>query len=1458
MILTAWSAPALAQVTDHNATYDSGTGTWQNTGTSKYYTDQNNALSGTYTNTATGNVTASSAQPGGKGLQVDAFDNAGTTNADGDGADSSGIYVLQDFTNSKIITAGGQNGGVGIWLEHGSFTNQANGDLTAAGAAGSWGVYVQNADVTNSQYGKITANASGVGGRGLTVALGSYTNNGESIVSGDGSLSFGLEVKNGLVNTATGKITATGQNSGAGVFVHGGGLSNAAGGLITATGQAGSWGVYVAGGGVNNSGKYDVTGDGAGGVGSFVKGGFTNSGAGEVKAEGKSDGTGLAVDDGGFTNSAQVEATGGANSKGIDLAAGDFTNNEGGDVTAEATGAGGRGINVAAGKFINNGGLNAAGDGNIALGIYAHNGFTNQLKGVVDLTGKNGGSGLFVNSGGLSNAAGGEIKAKGEAGSWGVYVAGGGVDNSGKYEVTGDGVDGIGGYAQDGFTNTATGAVKAEGKNEGAGLVVENNGFTNSGQVTAIGGAKSNGIKLNNNGDFTNSGTVTATGAGATSNLNDGDGWGINLDSGDFINNAGGQVTATGDGVTGRGINVAAGSFTNSGRLKADGADAQGSMGVYAHAGFVNNATGVVEAGGTDDATGVFITSGGFINNGGQVTAAVNGGYGVYVGAGGFTNGADGQVTATAQNGGYALFINGDGFTNAGHYSSTGTSTISTYITAGGFTNKATGVMTAEGLGSAGAAGLQIVSGNFANESGGQVTAKANGGSWGIKLDAGGFTNESGGQVKAESTGGHAILSALAFDNKGELNITSTDSSTAAVSVGSGGFSNSGTIKASATDGDVIKVDAGDFVNTGKITSSLVSSTTSRNSIIVSTGDFKNQGVDSELSLTLSGSEGGNGLYVGKSFTNDGILNISTNGENGSSPQIGVWVHDGALTNNATGKVEIKALGGSTSLIVADAYDATNNGLMTIEADGTDSIGLALNAEKNFINSGELSLKSTNGGKALFIASTDGDSEFIAKTGSTLTLDGTGAGVYFDDANGGGVLNIENNAGLSIVSTALQGSSATVYVVAENVNSLTTVNEFDMNDTRYFSFSQNYNSVADRYEVTATRLAWASDSIGGQSGRFISDIESYLAANQGGISTGDPAWNWVELMDSVNNAANVKSFGQRVTREYSGQATGQSLYLITDASRAVTYRFIGEVSDGLEEKSAPAAVNAPAGGDESARTSVWFSPFYLSSNQSASGSALSSVDSDWWGFSLGASYAPRENFSFGGGFHFLKGDFDASHGFSADDTAWGLDLGFAANLGCGYYRPLLTGVVSHTIHDFEQARKAGGSTYRSDPKVKTTTIGLALSQDFYPTDSGAFILRPKVGLDWTRTDMDGYSEKGSGGFALSVDSEKYDSFRSQLGGAAVFKPSEAVNLELRAAWLHEFGDRSPVLTSKAKFVPGLNLYVPRADNSRDSAAVGASADIQVGEGLALSFDYDGILGDNLDTHQFTGGIKFSF
>lgn len=113
----------------------------------------------------------------------------------------------------------------------------------------------------------------------------------------------------------------------------------------------------------------------------------------------------------------------------------------------------------------------------------------------------------------------------------------------------------------------------------------------------------------------------------------------------------------------------------------------------------------------------------------------------------------------------------------------------------------------------------------------------------------------------------------------------------------------------------------------------------------------------------------------------------------------------------------------------------------------------------------------------------------------------------------------------------------------------------------------------------------------------------------------------------------------------------------------------------------------------------------------------------------------------------------------------------------------------------------------------------------YPVPYGSFTLVPIGALYYTHLSQDGYTESSARGAALAINSSDTDSFRTGLGARALYAlPTEKMSssLELRAVWLHEFGDTAQITT--ARFAAGSSTFTTNGfQPGRDTASLSFGA-----------------------------------
>ncbi|MDH7598570.1 MAG: autotransporter outer membrane beta-barrel domain-containing protein, partial [Sedimentisphaerales bacterium] len=134
-------------------------------------------------------------------------------------------------------------------------------------------------------------------------------------------------------------------------------------------------------------------------------------------------------------------------------------------------------------------------------------------------------------------------------------------------------------------------------------------------------------------------------------------------------------------------------------------------------------------------------------------------------------------------------------------------------------------------------------------------------------------------------------------------------------------------------------------------------------------------------------------------------------------------------------------------------------------------------------------------------------------------------------------------------------------------------------------------------------------------------------------------------------------------------------------------------------------------------------------------------------------------------------------------------------------------------------------------------------------------VNPLAGIQLSRVHLDSYTETG-GASALSFGEQDYDSIKGSLGGritrvitASTF--GSPATLELRARWIHEFGDVQSVVRTAFATNPDVTFGVRDAKLPRDSALLGTSLNMEVNQQLRLWLDYDVRLNPDEAVHQIS-------
>jgi outer membrane autotransporter protein/CSLREA domain-containing protein len=254
-------------------------------------------------------------------------------------------------------------------------------------------------------------------------------------------------------------------------------------------------------------------------------------------------------------------------------------------------------------------------------------------------------------------------------------------------------------------------------------------------------------------------------------------------------------------------------------------------------------------------------------------------------------------------------------------------------------------------------------------------------------------------------------------------------------------------------------------------------------------------------------------------------------------------------------------------------------------------------------------------------------------------------------------------------------------------------------------------------------------------------------------------------------------------------------------------------------------------------------------------------DTTVWGVSAGfdASPAPGWIAGLAGGYANSRLDFDSLEGRPEVDTAQG-----AAYLG--YTSPRLEAGAAfryawnHMTADRDIAFAAPSTLARTaDSDFDGSDLGGRIGAGVHLVDVAGVGVQPFGSLTYTHLQQDAFDESGAGSLDLSAEEEEIDSLVSRLGARlhAVVQLDEGVWMrpELRAAWLHEFGDRERKLEARIGGTPGATFTVRGAELPRDAAELGVGWTVAASERLRFFAGYDLAVNPDLLQHSAALGLE---
>jgi outer membrane autotransporter protein len=143
---------------------------------------------------------------------------------------------------------------------------------------------------------------------------------------------------------------------------------------------------------------------------------------------------------------------------------------------------------------------------------------------------------------------------------------------------------------------------------------------------------------------------------------------------------------------------------------------------------------------------------------------------------------------------------------------------------------------------------------------------------------------------------------------------------------------------------------------------------------------------------------------------------------------------------------------------------------------------------------------------------------------------------------------------------------------------------------------------------------------------------------------------------------------------------------------------------------------------------------------------------------------------------------------------------------------------------------------------------------------GGWLVQPLVSLQISYLDVEDYTETG-GASALSYDDQTFRSYKASVGVRVAEEISTGADglssgAEVRARWVHEFGDVTSSVDAHFASNPGTVFTVSDGDVSRDSAILGVGYHAELSKQMRLFFDYDASVSGDHVIHVISGALEY--
>jgi outer membrane lipase/esterase len=255
-----------------------------------------------------------------------------------------------------------------------------------------------------------------------------------------------------------------------------------------------------------------------------------------------------------------------------------------------------------------------------------------------------------------------------------------------------------------------------------------------------------------------------------------------------------------------------------------------------------------------------------------------------------------------------------------------------------------------------------------------------------------------------------------------------------------------------------------------------------------------------------------------------------------------------------------------------------------------------------------------------------------------------------------------------------------------------------------------------------------------------------------------------------------------------------------------------------------------------------------------------------WRGAVGADYSLNNALTLGGALRYAHDDGDFRGGGKFDTNSYGFLFHsnyvpapqFFLDTSFGYLHKNYS--IDRAVSLFIGGVPTPVGTTKGDPDGNEFTAGVNGGYDFSFQN---FTVGPRLGLNYKRTEIDGYREEGTTNQELVYGAQHVHSLTSGLGvhgsmaistGIGVFVP------QVMAEYVHEFMDRQRRIGFFLANDPSATHFSFQIDPpDRNYFNLGTGVVLQLARGIAPFLNYRALVGyRDQSSHRVTGGVRIEF